>query len=633
MKKYTILLLFFTCLFGQTQVLPSLGNLSNEDLDILREELQSQSDVSSDTSDDEPIMESVQISSDDSKETEEENYFGYSFFLNRDINFFDNIPSPPDFKLGPGDQIVLSLWGETNLRENFVINKEGLIYYENVGFINLSNKTIDEAEFTLEEELSKIYSTLKDKNKPTKLKLELGKLRSLNIYFSGEVINPGINLIHPFSDIFSAIVQSGGVKNSGSLRNVQLIRNNQVIAETDFYSFFTDGKSNFSNVRILDGDVIHVPVVTNRVNIAGSVITDGFYEIKDEERITHLIRYAGGLEATASSIFILDSITPLSDRIGDDNAQSSKFITINYNNALHNGDKITINPIGDVDTKVEIFGRIKLPGLYPALNANLKDVLLAAGGFEDPLYRKSIRDDQILVLRKDVDQFYGLEFKIPFKESEKFNLLPGDKIFVYENVNYNNLFSIEVNGAVNKRGRYQLKKGMTVNDAINLAEGFTELANQEAITVTETFTSTNDIGDEIEETTQVNDATLNFELTNGSVVNVLPLENVVSVQGNVYNPGLITYNRAKTVNKYINLAGGPKPNTLSTKIYVKRANGRIKKVTLLQGIGTIVRAGDTIFVPVDPDPSEFNVAAFTADILAVLTNLAAILVIVDNNND
>ena len=114
---------------------------------------------------------------------------------------------------------------------------------------------------------------------------------------------------------------------------------------------------------------------------------------------------------------------------------------------------------------------------------------------------------------------------------------------------------------------------------------------------------------------------------------MLPLENVVNVEGNVYNPGLITYAKAKTVNKYINLAGGPKPNTLSTKIYVKRANGRIKKVTLFQGIGTIVRPGDTIFVPVDPDPQDFDITSFIADIATTLANLAAILVIIDNQND
>ena len=174
---------------------------------------------------------------------------------------------------------------------------------------------------------------------------------------------------------------------------------------------------------------------------------------------------------------------------------------------------------------------------------------------------------------------------------------------------------------------------MTVQDAIAFAEGFSPLANKDAITVTETFTSLDDSGNLIEEKTQVNDATLDFELTDGSIINVLPIENVVSVEGNVYNPGLITYNKAKTVNKYINLAGGPKPNTLSTRIYVKRANGRIKKITFLQGIGTIVRPGDTIVVPVDPNPQKFDITAFIADLATTLANIAAILLIVDNQND
>ena len=98
------------------------------------------------------------------------------FKYKRDINFFDNIPTPSNFKLGPGDEIILSLWGETNSRENFIINKEGLIYYQNIGFINLSNKTIEQAELLLTNELSAIYSTLKEKNNSTNLKIELGKL-------------------------------------------------------------------------------------------------------------------------------------------------------------------------------------------------------------------------------------------------------------------------------------------------------------------------------------------------------------------------------------------------------------------------------------------------------------------------
>ena len=628
--KYIIYTIFIGSVFGQTL-------LNNAQLDEIRDQLKSDSAISVLDSegvedvDDSSLPSEVILVSPDGEGISSE-YFGYNYF-NRDINFFDNIPTPSDFKLGPGDEIIISMWGETNLRENFTINKDGLIYYKNIGFINLSNKNLKEAEEILVEKLSKIYSTLKDEYNQTSLTLELGTLKSINVYFSGQIENSGINLIHPFSDIFSAIVQSGGIKQEGSLRSIQLIRNGNIISTFDFYNFFTDGKNNFSNIRILDGDVIHVPIVSKRVEIIGAVTNNGYYEIKDNENLKHLVNYAGGFNANAASTFILDSIIPISERKTDDNARVSKFIHIDdINIKFNNGDKISVPQIGDVATRVEIFGRVKYPGLYPGTNLSLQQVLLAAGGFEDPLYRKSIRDDEILILRKDENQFYGLEFKVAFKESEGFDLKPGDKIFVYENVNYQNLFSIEVKGQVNKKGRYQLKKGMSVDDAINLAEGFTELANQKAIIITEVFTSTNDLGDTIEETRQVNNANLDFELTDGSVVNVLPLENVVSVQGNVYNPGLVTFAKAKTVNKYINLAGGPKPNTLSTKIYVKRANGRIKRATFFQGIGTIVQPGDTIFVPEDPNPSEFNVTSFTADILSVLTNIAAILVIVDNND-
>ena len=169
----------------------------------------------------------------------------------------------------------------------------------------------------------------------------------------------------------------------------------------------------------------------------------------------------------------------------------------------------------------------------------MKDILDISGGFDDPLFRKMIRDDEIIVLRKDEKQFYGLEFNISYKESDDFQLLPGDKIFVYENILYDNLFTISVTGAVNKRGNFQLRSGMTVQDAINLAEGFSPIANKEAITVTEVFTDVDSFGNPTEERNQVNDATLDFQLSDSSIVNVLPLQNVVNVEGNVYNPGLI----------------------------------------------------------------------------------------------
>ena len=636
-KKYSIFLCFISIVFGQISI-DDMNKLSKAELDAIRSKLLSGEDISSDSIEDQLMssknttISDVQISSEKAL-VSPDMYFGYDYFK-RDINFFDNTPTPSDYKLGPGDELIISLWGETNSRENFIINKDGMIYYKNVGFINLSNKNLEEAESLLIEELSRIYSTLKDQESSTKLMLELGKLKSINVYFSGQIEKPGINLIHPFSDVFSALVQAGGVKRQGSLRNIQLIRNNKVISTVDFYSFFSNGKNNFSSTKILDGDVIHVPPISNRVEIAGEIYNAGFFEMIGEESLQDLIFYASGTTAIAGSKALLEQILPVSKRTTDDSAKQSIIIKREEfsKTKLNNGDSVLITSIGESNTKVEIFGRVKFPGEYPA-STSLKNVLDTAGGFNDSLYRKTILENEIIVIRKDEKQFYSLELITSYKESNNFNLVPGDKIFVYEDPFYENLLTVSVVGEVNKRGNFQLKKGMTVEDAIKLAQGFTELANPEAITVTEVFTSVDDLGNEIQQTTQVNDANLNFELTDGSLVNILPLENVVSVIGNVYNPGLITFSKAKTVNKYINLAGGPKPNTLSTKIYVKRANGRIKKVTFFQGLGTLVKPGDTIVVPVDPDPTSFDITAFIADIATTLANIAAILVIVDNQSD
>ena len=636
-KKYSIFLCFISIVFGQISI-DDMNKLSKAELDAIRSKLLSGEDISSDSIEDQLMssknttISDVQISSEKAL-VSPDMYFGYDYFK-RDINFFDNTPTPSDYKLGPGDELIISLWGETNSRENFIINKDGMIYYKNVGFINLSNKNLEEAESLLIEELSRIYSTLKDQESSTKLMLELGKLKSINVYFSGQIEKPGINLIHPFSDVFSALVQAGGVKRQGSLRNIQLIRNNKVISTVDFYSFFSNGKNNFSSTKILDGDVIHVPPISNRVEIAGEIYNAGFFEMIGEESLQDLIFYASGTTAIAGSKALLEQILPVSKRTTDDSAKQSIIIKREEfsKTKLNNGDSVLITSIGESNTKVEIFGRVKFPGEYPA-STSLKNVLDTAGGFNDSLYRKTILENEIIVIRKDEKQFYSLELITSYKESNNFNLVPGDKIFVYEDPFYENLLTVSVVGEVNKRGNFQLKKGMTVEDAIKLAQGFTELANPEAITVTEVFTSVDDLGNEIQQKTQVNDANLNFELTDGSLVNILPLENVVSVIGNVYNPGLITFSKAKTVNKYINLAGGPKPNTLSTKIYVKRANGRIKKVTFFQGLGTLVKPGDTIVVPVDPDPTSFDITAFIADIATTLANIAAILVIVDNQSD
>ncbi len=620
--------------------LSDLNRLSNSQLDKLKDEFTSSSiDENDNTSNVEKqdALESVEIvsSSISSNNKIKDFYFGYEYFYN-DINFYDNIPTPLDFKLGPGDEVIISLWGQTNSREKFVINKEGLIYYSNIGFINLSNRTLKEAENLLKNELSKIYSSINDSENQTNLMLELGQLKSINVFLTGQVNKPGIHLIHPFSDAFTSIVQAGGIKNSGSLRNIQIIRSNQVLATIDFYDFFSNGTNNFSSIRILDGDIIHVPTVEIRNEILGEVVNPGFYELLPSNTVSNLIDYAGGFSALTSSKAIIYDIKSFDDRSSDDNAKLGRIIDLktNMNESMNNGASIKLLPIADNDVNVAVFGRVNFPGDYPFFDGvTLKFILDSAGGFDDPIFRKTI-NEQISVLRLDENQFYGKEISINYNESDNFLLEMNDKIFVYENVNYQNSFTYTIEGEVNKPGTYPLKDGLTLNQAVKNAGGITEIGSINSLSVSKPLLRLDEEGNQIEDTELVGNIDLEFEITDNNVITVLPKTNVIRVDGNVYSPGLIAHQtgRGMSFSNAIELAGGYKPYSLKSRSYVIRANGEIERVNIFRGRAKRVFPGDSIFVPVDPNPDEFDITSFIADLSSTLANIAAILLIADNNN-
>jgi protein involved in polysaccharide export with SLBB domain len=265
----------------------------------------------------------------------------------------------------------------------------------------------------------------------------------------------------------------------------------------------------------------------------------------------------------------------------------------------------------------------------------LEDILDIAGGFDDPLYRKTIREDEILILRQDSDQFYSKEIPVAYNDADQFKLKQNDKIFVYENINYKNSFTYRVEGEVFKPGTYPINSAdITVGEALSLAGGLTALTSERNLTIKQEFTEVNDDGIEITTSETVNNITLDFKIGINSVIIASPFENVVRVEGNVYNPGLITYIKGSKLPRYIELAGGHKPNSIKRKVHIKRANGNIEqnnRITL--GLGKNVYPGDTIIVPVNPNPKEFDITAFISDLSTTLANIAAILLIVDNQTD
>ena len=236
------------------------------------------------------------------------------------------------------------------------------------------------------------------------------------------------------------------------------------------------------------------------------------------------------------------------------------------------------------------------------------------------------------MLRKDASKFYSEEFILSYNNAENFNLKPEDKILVYEDINYRNNFTYRVEGEVNKPGTYPLTKGITLQEAISKAGGLTELSSMNNILVKQEFTGVDESDEIITFTKNVANIDLDFELSS-NLYCVLQFENVVSVEGNVYNPGLVAYERGLTMSQAIIQAGGYKPYSIKRRAYVKKANGEIDKANFFVGRVKRLNPGDTVVVPVDPNPDEFDITAFISDLSTTLANIAAILLIVDNQTD
>ena len=620
-SKFLTILFFLSAVHTQVKV-SDLKNFTNSELDKLRSQLTQDFEIKNQDIETNQAPESIKevlIEKQVVQDKENVDYFGYSYF-ERDLNFFDNSITPSDYKIGPGDAITVSLWGEENFQRNFSISKEGSIYFDSIGFINLSNLNLSEVEELLTKELSKIYSTINSDDNPTYVSVQLKSLKSLNIYFTGEVKKPGINLVHPFSDIFSALVQVGGVNINGSLRNIQLIRDGKVIQTVDFYAFFNKGDAKFKDIKIIDSDIIHIPKINKRVKITGSVTNPGFYELIDSESFIHLSEYAGGLNFDSGKEVVIKSITPNSLSTSSENRLQIYNTTIEYifSYNILNGDTIDISKIKFQDKNVSVLGRVKNPGQYLiSKDTTLKNILDIAGGFEDLSFAKSIALDRIYLLRKNEDSFYPIVVVTDYKDSQNIQLDYGDKIFIYSNSNYFQESSISISGEINYPGNYKWEEGLTVNKLIQMSGGKTLIADISGLKV-------------LEKDNIIKNITLDDYVLPGYEVVIPQLINHVSVSGNVERPGLYIFKDNNTINNYLKFSGGSKKNS-ENKILVINYNGKSQKISSFRSKLMKAKKGDQIII-LEKDKSEVDVTALASDIASLISSILTVVLVIDNMN-
>ncbi len=601
-------------------------------------------------------------------------HFGYSFFTNRDsVSFWENLPAPDNYMLGPGDELVVSLWGETQLRESYIISKEGKIFDERAGLLNLSGRTLDEAQNYLQKQFGKIFATLNG-NKPSSfIDISLGQLRSINVNFTGLVKYPGVYPIHPFSNVINGLIQAGGVDTSGSLRKIIIKRNGSIYSQIDLYKYLISGDLP-EKIQLRDQDIVVIPPRSSTIIIDSCVVRPGIYESLNKETLKDMINYAGGLSLNASKIISLNRITPLSERT-DEKANNKSFY-VDYKKIdsefVSNGDIIKVLGMKKFVYEVEVVGNVKAPGRYNYFTGMmLSDLIELSGVFSDSSFIKSVYMERAELIRKDEKNRYEKIINISLldfynKKMGDIKLYNNDKLIIHPNINYKGRKNLEISGEVKIPGSYPLISNKeTLRSLIDRSGGLTDRALKDGISIFRekiyfdtnvlNFNSSNfrntDLEDEkisfdekenleylkhkednlVDKRIKVAWQNLNIPLMPGDSIVVYESTGTVNVVGEVYNPGLIGFQKGKTLNYYIRSAGGVKPQGNKGDIIVVYANGVIIPKRLLRS--PAISDGTTIVVNRKEFKEPFSFAEFSSSVLSIISTTVTILVLSQQLNN
>tara|TARA_Y100000768_G_scaffold383984_1_gene367131 strand:- start:14106 stop:16031 length:1926 start_codon:yes stop_codon:yes gene_type:complete len=500
-------------------------------------------------------------------------YIGYEFFTKRDsIPFWQNLPISQNYLLGPGDEVIISLWGESNSYSVETINRDGQIFIEKIGVLNLGGKSVDEAKKLILSKYSKVYSTLIGQSPKSFIDLTLGELKSINVHFVGFVNIPGIHIVHPFSNVIAGLIQAGGVDINGSLRDVTIIRNNQNIASLDIYDYLIKGKS-FNDMRLMDQDIVYISPRKSTIPITGRVKRPGYYEILNNESLADLINYSGDVDRWATKSIFLHK-NGASDKsgylVGLDKA--SKFL-------ISQGDSVHIPQEQNFQNFVVVHGQIKNPGKYPYNeNMRLNDLINASMSLNDD-FIETMDLSSINIFRRNPS---GVEpLSIISTYDENILLKNGDHITIGRNKFYKSIESIIITGEISKPGTYPVNNLTNLSNILDIAGGYTELALFEGI---EIFRDSLKIAWENDE----------FILKNGDSLNVVKKTGLILVDGEVNVPGYISFKKGDSVKKYIKRAGGFTSFAQRDNIYVVYPNGT--SVPISSWSSPEVKDGSTIVV-------------------------------------
>ena len=469
--------------------------------------------------------------------------FGASIFENTNLSFEPNIniATPQNYIIGVNDQLVIDVYGVSDITKRLLVTPEGDIRFPNLGPVKVAGLTIEEATVALKKALTKIYPGIS--NGKVSVQVSVGKIRTIRVTLIGEINRPGNYDISSLSTLMNALYVSGGPNDIGSFRNIELVRNGKNISTFDLYDFLL--KSDLSkNLLLQDGDVIRVNPYSTRVTVKGAVKKPALFDVKNNETAADMIRYAGGFadKGYKEVIRVFRYGAMNREVISVKAAQLSSF-------KLNAGDTLVVDALADMFTnRVTINGAVYYGGAY-GMNEipTLKDLLLAAKPREDAFL------DRAIIRRLKPD-------------------------FTAELINFNisqvrEKYYITINGEVNKPGVYEYAEGITVQDLILISSGYKEGASLQKIEISRRLqpagaqkdSAVYSIIKEIDLSAQnKTNEDVNFKLSPFDIVSIRrsPIykeQITVSIEGEVVYPGKYTLaGNQERISDLLTRAGGLK---------------------------------------------------------------------------
>jgi polysaccharide biosynthesis/export protein len=528
------------------------------------------------------------------------NFFGYDIFKNGS-KIFENSNSStldPGYLLGPGDEVIIMLWGQTELNKSFIVSKEGYLFIDNIGQVFVNGLTLLKLEKKLFRMFKKIHSRLDPSEGSPSIffDISLGSsvLKPKRIFVVGEVEQPGAYSMNQSTSIFTSLYYFGGPKVSGSLRDIKIIRSSKEIASIDFYDFLLTGETK-NDIRLVRDDVIFIPARKRTVTVQGDILKTGVFELKEDETLIDLIKIAGGLKNTTyrKRIQISRILDPIErsgkryDKILLD-LNLSKIMESKEKTILYDSDIISFYKISEIfGNKVDINGAVVRPGVYSLdKDQTLKDLINKADGILNTAYKQRVD-----IFRLNYDKTKSLididlEKALQGNKEHNIKLLPNDVVQIYDYDRMTFKTDVSIKGHVKNPGTKKFAKGMQLYDLLFLGGGF---ENDEHLKNTyfdrAILSRKNENNFEYTNIPFRVDSVLlgvglaNEQLRMGDEVRIFSIADIrgklnqeVKISGFIKKPGIYRKNEGMKLSDLLFLGGGFSDSIYATSIFMERAD-------------------------------------------------------------